>query len=176
MKLAAAQHLALPPPLETLTADSPIPFSVKRLWYDLDRFERITFRVKPQTEDNAYPMEEEGDASELRSVRYPAASPYNQAPYKNERKRNIERQLDFMRSRLKDSRFSFLFAPGGGYEPNLHGEVQSDLDHLVRTWVGHDKPVTVFDLSGLPPKFCQLSLELCFVLFMTCFSGRRTFR
>lgn len=55
-----------------------------------------------------------------------------------------------MRSRLKDARFSFLFSPGGGYEPNLDGEVQSDLDTLVRDWVGHDKPITIFDVSGLP--------------------------
>jgi uncharacterized protein len=116
MKAAAAQHLAIPPPLETLTADSPVPFSIKRLWYELDRFERITFRVNPQTEDSAYPAEEEGDPSELRPARYPGASPYNQAPYKNQRKRNIERQLELMRSRLRDGRFSFLFSPGGGYE------------------------------------------------------------
>jgi DNA helicase HerA-like ATPase len=151
MKAAAAQRLAIPPPLEMLTADSPVPFSIKRLWYELDKFERMTFRVaNPQIEQNAYPLEADGDPTELRPARYPAASPYNQAPYKNQRKRNIERQLDLMRSRLKDSRFSFLFSPGGGYEPNLDGDVQSDLDSLVRDWIGHDKPITIFDLSGLP--------------------------
>src|SRR5712664_3667627 len=33
MKVAAAAHLAVPPPPETLTADSPVPFSIKKLWY-----------------------------------------------------------------------------------------------------------------------------------------------
>lgn len=151
MKVAAAQHLAVPPPPETLTADSPVPFSIKRLWYELDKFERVTFpSPQNQTADNAHPPDEQGDAHQLRSDRYPAASPYNQAPYKNQRKRNIERQLDLMRSRLKDARFSFLFSPGGGYEPNLNGEVENDLDALVRDWVGHDKPITIFDVSGLP--------------------------
>lgn len=28
--------------------------------------------------------------------------------------------------------------------------MESDLDSLVRDWVGHDKPITVFDVSGLP--------------------------
>ena len=45
MKEAAAQRLAIPPPPETLTADSPVPFSIKQLWYELDRFERMTFRT-----------------------------------------------------------------------------------------------------------------------------------
>ncbi len=152
MKVAAAEHLAISPPPETLTADSPVPFSIKQLWYELDQFERVTFRTtgNQQTAQEAHPPDEVGNASQLKSDRYPAASPYNQAPYKNQRKRNIERHLDLMRSRLKDSRFSFLFSPGGGYEPNLDGKVQSDLDALVQDWVGHDKPITIFDVSGLP--------------------------
>lgn len=151
MKVAAALHLTLPPPPETLTADSPVPFSIKKLWYELDKFERVTFPVNsPQTDGNAHPPEQIGDPSLLRSDRYPAASPYNQPPYRNQKKRNIERHLDLMRSRLKDARFSFLFSPGGGYEPSLDGEVQSDLNTLVRDWVGHEKPITIFDVSGLP--------------------------
>lgn len=151
MKVTAARHLAVPPPLETLTADSPVPFSIKKLWYELDKFERVTFpATQNQTADNAHPPEQAGDASLLRSDRYPAASPYNQAPYKNQKKRNIERSLDLMRSRLRDARFSFLFSPGGGYEPSLDGAVVSDLNTLVRDWVGHDKPITIFDVSGLP--------------------------
>lgn len=151
MKATAALSLTAPPPPETLTADSPVPFSIKKLWYELDKFERVTFPVNaPQTDANAYPPEQVGDASQLRSNRYPAASPYNQAPYKNQKKRNIERQLELMRSRLKDARFSFLFSPGGGYEPDLNGEVDNDLDTLVRDWIGHDKPITIFDVSGLP--------------------------
>jgi uncharacterized protein len=151
MKLAAAAHLQVPPAPESLTADSPVPFSIKRLWYELDKFERITFPVTaPQTDANANPPEQGGDAIQLRSARYPAASPYNQAPYKNQRKRNIERQLDLMRSRLKDARLAFMFSPGNGYEPDLDGNVENDLDSLVRDWVGHEKAITIFDVSGLP--------------------------
>jgi len=151
MKVAAAQHLAIPPPPETLTADSPVPFSIKKLWYELDKFERITFpTTNQQTLADANTADEEGDASQLKADRYPAASPYNQPPYKNQKKRNIERHLDLMRSRLRDSRFSFLFSPGGGYEPGLDGAVTNDLDSLVRDWVGHDRPITIFDVSGLP--------------------------
>jgi len=95
MKVATAAHLAVPLPPETLTSDSPVPFSIKKLWYELDKFERVTFPVNaPQTDANAHPAEQVGDAILLRSDRYPAASPYNQAPYKNQKKRNLERQLD----------------------------------------------------------------------------------
>ena len=152
MKAEAAGHLAIPPPPGTLTADSPVPFSIKRLWYELDRFERTTFTTtgNQQKPEDAYPPEETGDPVHLRPDRYPAASPYNQAPYKNQRKRNIERQLDLMASRLRDGRFSFLFTPGGGFEPELDGRVAADLDTVVREWVGHDRHASVLDVSGLP--------------------------
>lgn len=152
MKTTAANYLANPPPPETLTADSPVPFSIKDLWYKLDRFERITFKISgnQQTESEACEPIEEGNPNELRHARFPPASPYNQKPYKNQKKRNIERHLDLMRSRLMDSRLSFLFSPGSGYDPDSDGKIQRDLDALVREWVGHDKPITIFDVSGLP--------------------------
>ncbi len=152
LKLEAAQRLASPPPEETLNADSPIPFSIKRLWHQLDRFERVTFKKSgtQQTEGNEYPPEEEGNPEELKPTRFPAASPYNKAPYRNQTRRNIERQLSLMVSRLRDARFSFLFTPGGGLEPDLQGNVKADLDSLVGEWIGHEKPVSVFDVSALP--------------------------
>ena len=152
MKTVAASTLESPPPAEALTADAPVPFSIRQLWYDLDRFERITFKKSgtAQNADEAYDADDEGSAQELRSAQFPAADPYNKAPYKNQKKRNIERQLDLLRSRLTDSRYGFLFSPGDGYEPGLDGSVGSDLDQLVQDWIGHDRPVTIFDVSGLP--------------------------
>ena len=151
LKSAATAHLDIPPPPESLTADSPVPFSIKRLWFDLDRFERVTFPSSSnQTEDQACAPEDSGDPSQLRPARYPAASSYNNPPFRNQRKRNIERQLELMKSRLQDKRFSFLFSPGDGFEPDLNGKTDRDLDSLVRDWIGHSKPITIFDVSGLP--------------------------
>jgi DNA helicase HerA-like ATPase len=54
-----------------------------------------------------------------------------------------------MRSRLLDHRFDFILHPGP-WEPALDGTVQLDLDKLLDDWVGHEKPVTILDLSGVP--------------------------
>ena len=152
LKTSSAARLRTPPPAETLTADTPVPFSIKRLWFELDQMERKTFSTTGanQKEEDAYPPDRAGNADTLTPDQYPVASPYNQAPYKNSRKRNIERQLDLMRSRLRDGRFTFLFSPGGGYDPDREGRVTSDLDDLARDWIGHDRQVTIFDVSGLP--------------------------
>ena len=151
MKKQSAEQLASSPQRDGMTADSPVPFSIKKLWFELDKFERITFTSStPQHSGNATNALEPGDAQKLRPARYPAAHPMNQAPYKNAAKRNLERQIDLLRSRLLDARYKFLFSPGDGYEPDLEGRVEHDLDQLVSDWVGHDRPVTVFDMSGLP--------------------------
>jgi DNA helicase HerA-like ATPase len=149
-KRGAAAQLSNPPPPEALTADSPVPFSVKKLWFDLDDFERRTFEQTDPTDLTLCKLEEKGDPQSLTPNRYPAASPYNTRPYLNKAKRRITRQLELMRCRLRDSNLGFLFNPGDGLSPDLDGKVDTDLDTLVSGWVGHDRPVTVLDVSGSP--------------------------
>ncbi|MCP4603485.1 MAG: ATP-binding protein [Proteobacteria bacterium] len=149
-KKDASRHLADRPPDAAITGDSPIPFSLTRLWFDLDDFERQTFQDNSRTT----PMEKTqvGDAEKLVPNQYPAPNPGNQAPYAHPRPKNISKQLELMRSRLQDSRYSFLFQPGADLMPDLDGKTEGDLHSLVQSWVGHDKPITVLDVSGLPPE------------------------
>lgn len=147
-KATAEKYLELP--LESLNADSPVPFSIKQLWFDLDRFERVTFSDTDQTKSTECDCEVKGDPEQLISARYPSASPGSRPPYQNKQKRNIGRQLDFMRSRILDGRYAFLLAPEGGLTPDLSGKVESDLDSLVEEWIGHDRLISVFDMSSLP--------------------------
>lgn len=150
MKSKAVPYLKRQPSLESLSADSPVPFSIKQLWFDLDRFERVTFSETNQIESTECPCEEAGDPERLKPAKFPTATPYNQPPYQNKQKRNIERQLNLMKSRILDGRYSFLFNPDGGFTPDLYGKVEADLDALVGEWIGHDLPISVFDMSSLP--------------------------
>jgi DNA helicase HerA-like ATPase len=150
LKREAATHLAFPPDEATLTADSPVPFSIKRLWFELDCFEKQTFSAMNQGPDTALPADEEGDADAVRPSRFPAASPYNTAPYQNKSRRGIQRQLDLLGSRLRDGRYAFLFSPGGGYEPSADGHVEADIDQLLADWLDGDERIAILDVSGLP--------------------------
>ncbi|MCU1526884.1 MAG: ATPase [Frondihabitans sp.] len=151
MKLEASKHLRNPPPVEAITADSPIPFSVRRLWYELEDIERATFSVaNGQTEEKKLKREADGSPNTLTPPVYPAASPYNQEPYFNRQRRSISRQLDMLRSRLLDTRFAFMFDPDDALHPDLEGRIQEDLGALIASWVGNDKQVTVVDVSGIP--------------------------
>jgi len=149
MKRAAAAHVANPPPAEAITADSPLPFSLRQLWFDLDDFERRTFRTdgaqRVPTE-----VEHAGDPQQLTSNVYPIHAPGAKEPFKNPSPRGIGKQLELARSRLTDARYAFLFNPAEGFTPDLDGKIQADIDGLVASWVGHDKPLTILDVSELP--------------------------
>jgi DNA helicase HerA-like ATPase len=151
LKVEASEHLTKPPPREAITADSPIPFSIRRLWFELEDVERATFEAaNGQTEENRLAPEDPGSAETLTPPRYPSASPYNQPPYFNRQRRSIGRQLDLMRTRLLDSRYSFMFDPDDPLHPDLSGKTDEDLGALVASWVGGKKPVSVIDVSGIP--------------------------
>lgn len=136
---------------EAITADSPIPFSINQLWFDLDNFERITFKVDRMTLETPTVT---GDPATLKSNQYPTAGLGNSAPFLNTKAKGILGFLDGMRSRLLDQRYNFLFRPIG-YTPTLKGTTTNDLPRLFSTWFGHGVPVSILDLSAIPSNIMQ---------------------
>lgn len=147
-KRMAASHLAHQPPDTAVSADSPIPFSLRKLWFDLDDFERQTFADDSRTTPSA--KTQNGSAEALSSNQYPPPGAGKNAPFAHNSRRNISRQLELMKSRLQDSRYAFLLNPGDDLTPALDGKTKVDLDALVQSWVGHEQSLTVLDVSGLP--------------------------
>lgn len=149
LKREASAHLANPPSPQAVTADSPIPFSIRRLWFEFDDFERQTFRtVNSNREVTA--IVTQGDAESLISNVYEPYQPGSKEPMKNPTPRHLTKQLELARSRLSDARYAFIFDPGSGYTPTQDGQVEADLAGLVAAWVGHDGAITVLDVSELP--------------------------
>lgn len=153
-KKNAAKHLTTKPPETAITANAPIPFNIKKLWFDFDDFERQTFTDNTRKELTS--KEKEGDPEKLISNEYPRPGLGASPPFSHPSPRNISKQLDLLKSRIQDSRFNFLFRPGKEYEPNLNGKTEKDLDALVQSWVGHDRLVTVLDVSGLPSEVLSM--------------------
>jgi uncharacterized protein len=136
---------------EAITADSPIPFSIHQLWFDLDNFERITFRADRTTPETPVAI---GDPATLKSNQYPIAGLGSSAPFLNNKAKGILGALDGMRSRLLDQSYNFLFRPPG-YSPALNGAIGNDLPNLFSTWFGHGFPVSILDLSAIPSNIMQ---------------------
>ncbi len=138
---------------EFVTSDSPIPFDIKQLWYDLCREIVATYTTsqKPQqSSETEATCTTEGSANDLIS---PVFEPYTMGatePYKSQLT-EMEMYEKKILSKLKDSRFNFMFEVGD-YEDFQN----CDLDHLLRSWIEHDKPLTILDLSGVPFELIDL--------------------
>ena len=143
-RLAASALPGLDP--QSLTVDSPVPFSLRQLWYDLIDFETMTFTGQQR---NQPALEAAGDPATLTAPRYTPHAMGTAGPFLNQAARGIRRQLNLLRSRLLDRRYDFILHPGP-WEPDLAGHTAHDLDTLLAGWLGHDRPVTILDLSGVP--------------------------
>jgi DNA helicase HerA-like ATPase len=143
-RLQAAPLAGLDP--QSMTVDSPVPFSLKQLWHDLIDFETATF-IGPQRDQPA--LEQQGDAETLTPPKYTPHAMGTAGPFLNQAAKGIRRHLNLLRSRLLDRRYDFILHPGP-WEPNLAGHTEQDLDTLLAGWLGNDRPITIFDLSGVP--------------------------
>lgn len=131
---------------QSLTVDSPVPFSLKKLWYDLIDFETATFTGQQRDQPA---LEAAGDPATLTPPRYTPHAMGAAGPFLNQAAKGIRRQLNLLRSRLLDRRYDFILHPGP-WEPDLAGQTAQDLDTLLAGWLGHDRPITILDLSGVP--------------------------
>jgi uncharacterized protein len=157
LKLEASQHLSAKPPPQAVTADSPIPFSLRRLWWELENDERKTFKnPNDQTEATLEPIIEKGDVDQLIPPRYPAASGKAIPPHRSKAARGISRQLELMRSRMTDSLFDFMFEDDDDWSPDRDGRVKADLDQLLIRWIGDERPITVIDVSSIPASVLEV--------------------
>ncbi len=172
-KIASADENKLDVTKESITADSPIPFSIKQLWFELDDFERQTYleRAKPETITAKTQI---GDANKLKSNLYQPASAGGGSPFLNNQAKGILGFLDSVRNRLNDSSYNFLFNPGD-FTPNLQGEIKSDIDSLFMDWLGNPLPITILDLSGIPSEIMSsISGTLLKIIYDGLFWGVNT--
>lgn len=170
-KLRSVENNAINIEKELITADSPIPFSIKQLWFELDDFERQTFHERANPEKKTT-KKVEGNAEDLISNEYQPASAGGGAPFLNNQAKGILSFLDSIRLKLKDSTYNFLFQPGD-YTPDLKGNVNEDLSDLLFDWLGSEKPITILDLSGIPSEIMiSISGTLLKVIYDALFWGQ----
>ncbi len=143
---------------DTLTVDTPVPFSVHRLWYELHRYVCSTHTAPSANQSQATEaVEKDSDGKEIlgdiMNVIAPKYCPITQGGpdrvYLSAAPLNIRRQIIALESLLRDSRYDFIFRPGP-WCPDPDGQPEKDLDDLLRLWIGGEKPITILDLSGVP--------------------------
>lgn len=146
-----------------LTVDSPVPFCIHKLWFELHQREHRTIIPKPggasDEVEPAYVLDGKGNPVQrgnAMAVTPPLYRTVKTTGPANERVNwpqdaiNIRQQLALLGSKLRDPLFAFLFNPGE-WRPGIDGTVTKDLDALLADWLGSSAPISILDLSGIPP-------------------------
>lgn len=146
--------------IDSLSVDSPIPFSLHSLWSELFTETFGTYYKKSgnvPSESLAYELDVGGN--ELKGNPEEGVPPVFKS-IKNDKDDdekihylpntpNLGKQLSLLGSKLRIPRYNFIFKPGG-WMPTSDGKVSKDLDDLLENWIGSEKPITILDLSGVP--------------------------
>jgi DNA helicase HerA-like ATPase len=144
----------------TLNVDTPIPFSIHQLWYELHLLVISThLQTGNQSIDTvAFDTDTNGkeiDRGDPMKVRPPRCKPQDTSAgaspkvYLSQSRLNIRRPLEALAYKLRDTRYDFLFRPGD-WLPDTNGIPIKDLDDLLSQWLECRRPVTILDLSGIP--------------------------
>ncbi|WP_332876291.1 ATP-binding protein [Massilia sp. S19_KUP03_FR1] len=140
-----------------VTADSPIPFSARRLWFEMNWRLNATFSTAAKDEQNDVTAEmiSEGSCEELIAASFTPYAMNNAAPYKSKHIEFFSYERKIL-SRLRDSRFDFLFDPGE-YKTAESGK---DLHDLLTDWIGSQNKLAILDLSGVPFEVLDITIGL----------------
>lgn len=145
-----------------VTVDSPIPFCLHKLWFELYKREHHTLVPRPGAAadevDPAYVLGTNGEPLQLgdamsvipplyRTVK--STGPAHERVQHGKDPIGIRQQLASLASKLCDPRLGFLFDPGD-WLPGIDGKTDKDLNALLEGWIGGPEPITILDLSGIP--------------------------
>ena len=155
-----------------ITVNSPIPFDLKKIWYELYIETFATVNTKGDLSTIAYQRDLDGnelkgnkDTLELPKFQPPGNG--GSAPFIYNQNKLLSSYLNKLRGKLLDNRIDFIF------DTNEYDGVKKDLDDLLNEWINHDKPITILDLGGIPFDVMDLAVGLISRLsYETMFWGR----
>ncbi|NVL91183.1 MAG: DUF87 domain-containing protein [Desulfobacterales bacterium] len=158
--------------MDEVTPDSPIPFNIRKIWYDLYVKEHATLREKDKWDKITYKKdpsgaEIKGDIENVIPPQFEPPGPGGQEPFWGTPQKILASYLNKIMVRLRDKRFYFLLKPGD------YDGIKKDLHDLLTNWVDHKHAITVLDLKGVPPEVTDLVVGVVTrILFEGMFWGR----
>ena len=170
---------------DNITVDTPLPFCAHKLWLDLHCMQYATHNKKPSegqsVASRAYELNAKGEAvdkGDMMTVRRPRfRGTKNEGGDDDKINKSVSADLmrsqtDALEGRLRDPRMRFLFQPGV-WGVTEDGKTTEDIDTLLGLWLGANRPITVFDLTGIPPSVLDdLVGALLRILYDAVFWGR----
>lgn len=133
-------------------ADTPVPFDLNAVWFQLDYDNNATYSQASGKGDPE--VDGEGSAECLTPTRFRPYAMGSTAPFKGPMFGLYGTAPDRLRLRLKDPQFHFFL------EPKADPEGSDPLPDVIVNWLGDDRPLSVLDFSGVPSEATDLAVGL----------------
>lgn len=133
-----------------VTADTPVPFSIRAVWHKLDAENRETRRNKSDASTAC--LVSSGNPETLTPAQFEPYGPASQGPHQSPLFGVHGSTPELLRLGLQDPRLSFLQEPLGT------AEGPDPLITVMCEWLGGTKPVSVLDFSGVPDEAAELAI------------------
>jgi len=157
---------------ELITADSPIPFSLSKIWYELYTKEYATLEEKGNWDKLAFKTNDNGekitgDKETYTPPQFKPAGQGSSSPFHGGESRNLQGYLNKIQTKVRDKRLSFLF------QDRTYDGKEKDLHDLIKSWINHEERITVLDLGGVPSEIIDIVVgAITRILFEVMFWGR----
>lgn len=135
--------------LTDININSPIPFEIKKIWYEFYNRGYGSFNtVTREYGDFAYINDDEGKPiiGNAENLTKPQFQPYamgNVSPYKSSEV-YFKNVADNIENLLRNEDFKFVF----GDDEYIKGD--RSIAELIASWIENDKQISVLNLSGIP--------------------------
>ncbi len=133
-----------------ITSDTPVPFDLRAVWYDLECENHATYEVK--SDESTVAITDRGDATSLRPPQFrpygPGATPPHQGPLFGA----YGTTPNQLRLGLLDPRLRFL------HRSSASPEGPDPLIGAVQEWLGGTNPISVLDFSGVPAHAADIAV------------------
>lgn len=154
---------------DTLSVDSPVPFSLHELWRELyidtfGTYNNPRGRVGDPRSNLAYELG--ADGKELKGDPYRGIPPTFKSVVTDAGEDKINylpnalglgKQVLLLGTKLRIPRYDFIFSPDQ-FLPAADGEIGTDIDELLKDWLGSNHPISILDLSGVPADTLQTTI------------------
>ena len=148
----------------SVTPDTPVPFDLRSVWYQLDYENHATYQNKSDL--TTVCEEHHGDAQRLIPARFTAYGPGGQPPQKGPYHGSYQTVPELLRLGLMDPRLSFFQKPVAA----LDGP--DPLVGVMQEWLGSQRAISVLDFSGVPTRAAELAIgvviDLLFEVALRC--------
>jgi len=151
--------------IDNITVDTPVPFSLQRLFLYLYRSMFATHsctgtgqRICAIDKDFDEAATTEAFVTNEDGIKITGSvEPFVLPKYKEQQQSkiylsaatmNLRRQLLALQAKMTDPRFDFALKPEG-FIPDVDGNITNDVHSLLKLWMG-ENTLSVFDVSGVP--------------------------